>query len=94
MRAFLASVGLTQRVFAGCVGLTEKHLSAIINGRVGVTAGVAARFEAATGIRAGVWAAMQIEGRVRELWAMTGAPERYLRITNQVAQAQAELAAR
>lgn len=47
--------GMTQREFSQRMGLTEKHVSRLINGKVELTADVALRLESVLGVPASFW---------------------------------------
>ena len=64
IREELSARGLLQKEFALRMGLTEKHISKLINGEVMLTADVSVRLETVLGIPASEWNAM--EARYRE----------------------------
>ncbi len=53
--SFLEPSGLTQAKFAAAVGVTPAYVCDIINGRRGISAEMALRFEAALGMPAQFW---------------------------------------
>ena len=64
IREELSARGMLQKEFALRMGLTEKHVSKLINGEVMLTADVSVRLETVLGIPASEWNAM--EARYRE----------------------------
>lgn len=67
LRRFLRAQGMSQKDLAEAIGMSEKNLSGLILGRVGVSPASAVVLEASTGVRAGVWAAMFVEDAARQL---------------------------
>ena len=63
IREELLSRGMLQKEFAVRMGITEKHLSKLINGEVLLTANVASRLATVLGIPASVWSALEAEYR-------------------------------
>ena len=51
----LVDRGISQKEFASRMGMSEKHISQLINGQVHLTADVALRLEAVFGIPASFW---------------------------------------
>ena len=70
IREMLRVRGILQKEFAMRMGLTEKHVSKLINGEVQLTVDVAVRLETVLGIPATVWNAM--EARYREQLLRSG----------------------
>jgi plasmid maintenance system antidote protein VapI len=66
---FIATEGLCQKDFADTIGVSEKHMSGLIRGRVGISPTTGVVLEASTGVRAGVWAAMYVEAAASTLRA-------------------------
>ena len=67
----IKSRDMTQKVFAERTGLTEKHLSEIVNGKAAITPEVALKIEAALGTSASLWLRLQmqydeVKARVKE----------------------------
>ena len=58
---FLKPLGITQVAFAEAIGVSKAYLSDIVNGRRGVSADMAIRFEAALGMDAGFWLRAQAD---------------------------------
>jgi addiction module HigA family antidote len=56
---YLTPLRISTTKLAGAAGLSRKHLSRIINGRVGVTAESAVRLGRALGTGAEIWLALQ-----------------------------------
>lgn len=52
--------GMTQREFAQRMGLTEKHISRLINGKVELTPEVALRLESVLGVPASFWNKLEV----------------------------------
>lgn len=59
IREELLSRGMLQKEFAVRMGITEKHLSKLINGEVLLTANIASRLATVLGIKASVWSALE-----------------------------------
>lgn len=64
IREQLEQRGMSQKEFAARMGLSEKHVSRLINGDVLLTTEVALRLESVLGIRAGFW--LRLESIYRE----------------------------
>jgi addiction module HigA family antidote len=64
IREALAERGLTQAVAAERMGMFQSELSDVINGHRALSARVAVRLEALTGIDARVWAHLQADADV------------------------------
>jgi addiction module HigA family antidote len=58
---FLKPMGMTQVTFAEAIGISKAYLSDIVNGRRGISADMAMRFEAALGMEASFWLRAQAE---------------------------------
>jgi len=58
---FLKPMGITQATFADEIGISKAYLSDVVNGRRGVSAEMAMRFEAALGMEASFWLRAQAE---------------------------------
>jgi len=56
---WLTPLGISVTSAAKALGITQKHLSNIVNGRASITPDMAKRFEAFTGNTAQSWLAMQ-----------------------------------
>lgn len=63
IREELLSRGMLQKEFAVRMGITEKHLSKLINGEVLLTPNIATRLATVLGIPASVWSALEAEYR-------------------------------
>lgn len=55
IREQLKDRGMTQKEFAGRMGMSEKHISKLVNGDVHLTPDMAGRLELVLGIPAGFW---------------------------------------
>lgn len=67
----IKSRDMTQKEFAERTGLTEKHLSEIVNEKAAITPEVALKIEAALGTSASLWLRLQmqydeVKARVKE----------------------------
>ena len=67
LRAALEELGMYQSDFARRTGLSEKHVSQVIHGRVGFSADTAVKFERVTGVSAQRWLSLQADYRVEQL---------------------------
>ena len=63
IREELLRRGMLQKEFAMRMGITEKHISKLINGEVLLTANIASRLATVLGIPASVWNALEAEYR-------------------------------
>ena len=63
IREELLQRGMLQKEFAMRMGITEKHISKLINGEVLLTANIASRLATVLGIPASVWNALEAEYR-------------------------------
>lgn len=66
LRVALSGAGLSQRAASHAAGLSEKHMSGLINGRAPFTVDSALRIERITGLRAEVLLAVQMFAQLRQ----------------------------
>lgn len=57
----LEARGLSQRKFAGIIGMSYTAFNEIINGKRSITTDTALKIEAATGISANIWVGLQAD---------------------------------